>query len=83
MIIQRKKDDEYVSNFDESINMIMRSNQKHVSKNFKDISCFSSISEYEESSILFDFNDIQNNFNNNNNSNNNNKYGIDSYKNGK
>ena len=55
----------------------MRSNQKHVTKNFKEISNFSSISEYEESSILFNFEEIQNELNNND------KYSIDTYKSGK
>lgn len=66
-------------NFDETINMIMRTNQKVVSKSFKEIACFSSISEndYEESTILFDYPDIVKN-----SSNNDKKYSIESYKNG-
>ena len=42
--------------------MIMRSNQKTVSKSLKEISCFSSISEndYEESTQLFVDRDIEN-----------------------
>ena len=65
--------------FDETINMIMRSNQKVVSKSFKEISCFSSISEndYEESTVLFDYRDIEKN-----SSISDKKYRIESYKNG-
>jgi hypothetical protein len=60
--------------------MIMRSNQKVVSKSFKEIACFSSISEndYEESQVLFDYRDIEKNTSSVNDK----KYSIESYKNG-